>query len=506
MSLVFSSVSFRYPGAPCPLFRGLTLTFPPGWTGVVGANGSGKTTLLRLALGDLIPQEGSVTARGRRSLCVQGTETPPEGLEELLGPLPEAARLRETLGLDPTWRERWDRLSQGERKRLQVGAALREEPEVLLLDEPTNHLDRWTRRRLLRALEGFRGVGLLVSHDRELLDALATQCLFLDPPRVERVPGNYTAASGAKAAAERAARGAYEQARKEQRRLEEERRRRREEADRADRKRSKRGLALRDADGRERIDRARVTGRDGRAGRLLRQMEGRLSQGEAELQVREVRRPDSLGFRLPGSRSPRNALLDLPAGRIPLGGGRSLSFPSLHLEPGDRVALTGPNGSGKTTLLRHLLPLLQVPPSRVLWLPQELEATEAAEGLRSFRELDPGRLGLAGAVVRGLGSSPEALLAGASPSPGERRKGLLALGALSDPQVLVLDEPTNHLDLPAALLLERALAPFPGALILVSHDEAFLRGLVRVRWALEPRPGGSLLVPGPFEDPGKVEP
>ena len=124
MSLVFSSVSFRYPGASCPLFRGLSLTFPPGWTGVVGANGSGKTTLLRLALGDLIPQEGSVTARGRRSLCVQGTETPPEGLEELLGPLPEAARLRETLGLDPTWRERWDRLSQGERKRLQVGAAL----------------------------------------------------------------------------------------------------------------------------------------------------------------------------------------------------------------------------------------------------------------------------------------------------------------------------------------------------------------------------------------------
>ena len=125
MSLVFSSVGFRYPGASCPLFRGLSLTFPPGWTGVVGANGSGKTTLLRLALGDLIPQEGSVTARGRRSLCVQGTETPPEGLEELLGPLPEAARLRETLGLDPTWRGRWDRLSQGERKRLQVGAALR---------------------------------------------------------------------------------------------------------------------------------------------------------------------------------------------------------------------------------------------------------------------------------------------------------------------------------------------------------------------------------------------
>ena len=494
MSLAFSRVFFRHEGAASPLFEDLTLEFPPRWTGVVGANGSGKTTLLRLAQGELLPSSGNVASPGRRRFCPQGVALPPVGWVDLLrSPLPRPARLRAELELDPSWEERWETLSPGERKRVQIGVALLEEPDLLLLDEPTNHLDRQARDLLLRSLRRFGGVGLLVSHDRELLDVLAVRCLFLDPPRAILLPGNYTAALRVREEGRRAAREAYERDRRELVRLEKERRRRREEADRADRKRSKRDLAPRDSDGRERLDRARVTGRDGLAGRLLRQMEGRLAQRERDLEAREVRRPEILSFRLPGSRSSRNRLLDLPGGGLSLGGGRWLRFPDLRLEPGDRVALTGPNGSGKTTLLRHLLPLLNVPPDRVLYLPQELEERSTRELIEAFRHLDPRRRGLAGAVMAGLGSSPDALLSGPFPSPGELRKGFLALGALADPQVLVLDEPTNHLDLPATLLLERALVPFPGALILVSHDEVFLRTLTTRCWHLSREEGTSRL-------------
>ena len=89
--------------------------------------------------------------------------------------------LKSRLGVEEDWETRWSTLSHGERKRAQIGVALWREPDVLAVDEPTNHLDAQARDMLKNALEAFTGVGLLVSHDRELLDSLCDQCCFIDP-------------------------------------------------------------------------------------------------------------------------------------------------------------------------------------------------------------------------------------------------------------------------------------------------------------------------------------
>src|SRR5262249_46395819 len=146
--------------------------------GLVGANGAGKTTLLRVFAGDLRPTSGRIIVRpeGARVLvCPQIVEAPDETVLGFAGAAhAAAARMRGRLALDPAAIARWPSLSPGERKRWQIGAALAEEPDILLLDEPTNHLDAAARDLLVSALARFRGVGVVVSHDRALLDALTT--------------------------------------------------------------------------------------------------------------------------------------------------------------------------------------------------------------------------------------------------------------------------------------------------------------------------------------------
>jgi ATPase subunit of ABC transporter with duplicated ATPase domains len=191
--LTFSGVTFSYDSSDEPLIVGLTAAFPEGWTGVVGANGTGKSTLLRLAVGDLTPQSGTISTLSGAVYCRQRTDDPPEGLAAFLesGDL-DADAIKSSLGVGEDWPVRWKSLSHGERKRAQVAVELWVRPAVLALDEPTNHIDSAARSMLERALDTYRGVGLLVSHDRALLDALCHQCLFLDPPEYVMRPGGYS--------------------------------------------------------------------------------------------------------------------------------------------------------------------------------------------------------------------------------------------------------------------------------------------------------------------------
>ena len=87
------------------------------------------------------------------------------------------------------WRRRWESLSHGERKRSQIAVALWRAPRILAVDEPTNHLDAGARSLVIAALRSFSGVGILVSHDRELLEALCGQCVFVEPPDAIMRPG-----------------------------------------------------------------------------------------------------------------------------------------------------------------------------------------------------------------------------------------------------------------------------------------------------------------------------
>ena len=173
-AVVFRGVGFRFDSALAPLFAHLSVHFPPGFTGIVGANGAGKTTLLRLATGELAPDQGVVQSPARAVYCAQRTDEPPEALPALLAATDaEAHALRGRLGIEPSFGERWGSLSHGERKRAQIAGALWRDPALLAIDEPTNHLDLPSIECLQAALADCPCGLLLVSHDERLLSALA---------------------------------------------------------------------------------------------------------------------------------------------------------------------------------------------------------------------------------------------------------------------------------------------------------------------------------------------
>jgi macrolide transport system ATP-binding/permease protein len=495
MSLVFDRISFTYGGAPTPVFQDLSLHCDRGWTGIVGANGTGKTTLLLLARGTLTPDAGTVCRPGDVVYCQQRTGTLGDDVRAFLEAGDgEAHRLRGLFVVAPAWASRWGALSDGERKRAQVGAALWRTPAVLLLDEPTNHIDAEGRRLLATGLRQYPGVGLLVSHDRELLDDLCRQCVFVEPPVAMARPGGYTDAWRAHQDDERARRRQREDLSSEVSRLRREATRRAGEARQADRRRSKRGLARGDSDGRARVDLARMSGADGRAGALARQMASRVARAERQLAQVAVRKDYDLGFVLPGVPSPRGRLLTLPAGELSLPNGQVIEHPALTIGREDRIAVTGPNGAGKSTLIRFVLRAMDLAADRLVYLPQEVDLEESRTVLERFHALSPDEQGRVLTIVSALGSRPPRLLASKQASPGEVRKLLLATGAIREPHLVVMDEPTNHLDLPAVECLEAALDGCRSALLLVSHDRSFLAGLAATRWMLAPTARGSRLV------------
>jgi len=481
--IAFQDIDFIYPTSIQPLFEGLTAHFPAGWTGIVGANGAGKSTALKLATGLLKPTHGSIAAQGESIYCAQRTDFATEDLTAFVESVEaEACVLKGRLAIEEDWTERWGTLSHGERKRVQIGAALWRRPAALAVDEPTNHLDREAREMVNSALRAYTRVGLLVSHDRELLDSLCSQCLFLDPPEAVMRQGGYTqGAEQAKLEAD-SARHEFRQAKRERKRLEREEQKRREEASRMLKKRSKRGLAIKDHDARFKRNRARYTGKDGVGGKLKRQIQGRLDQARRKHEGIQIKKDYDTGIWMPNSQSKRNTLFDLPAGSLALGERRRLIYPELAMRPTDRVALTGPNGAGKSTLVRRIVESLSLPEGKTTFISQEIAIQRSKDILNEARRLPGEQLGRMMAVVSRLGSRPERLLESDEPSPGEIRKLLLAIGIAREPHLIILDEPTNHLDLPSIECMEEALDGCPCGLLLVSHDQRFLDRLTRIRW------------------------
>jgi ATPase subunit of ABC transporter with duplicated ATPase domains len=486
MHVIFHHVGFAYDDSGADILTDLTAHFAPGWTGVVGPNGAGKSTLLKLATGLLAPLSGSVQVTGRTLYCAQRTDRPPADLVAFIADQTgEARRLQRDLAVDADWPERWDSLSHGERKRAQVAVALWLAPDVLAIDEPTGHLDEEARDLLRRSLSAFSGVGMLVSHDRALLDELCARCLFLERGAGTVRHGNYSQASREREREREAAGREQAKAAEDARRLREVRAERRRRADQAAARRSARGLARHDSDGRARRRLAVVTGKDGRAGRLTSQLDARLRRAESRLATAPRTRVQPRGIWLAGAHSPRHTVLELEEGSLPLGAGRRIVHPAVAVGREDHIALTGPNGAGKTTLLHRLLGASTLPAARLVHVPQEITAAQSGRLLDDVTTSDDATLGRLLTVVSRLGSSPHQLLASNLPSPGETRKLLLALGIVRKPHLVVMDEPTNHLDLPAIECLEDALAEAPCALLLVSHDRRFLSRLCSVEWRLE---------------------
>ena len=484
MQLNLSNIEYCYPQAAEAILRGITVTFPQGWTGVVGDNGCGKTTLARIACGIIAPDTGSVGPALVSAYCAQDATNPPDNLQDFAAAFDgRAARLRQALDLQDDWPWRYETLSGGQQKRLQIACALWTEPDVLVMDEPTNHVDATTREEIFRALANYGGIGILISHDRVLLDGLCDQCLFMGNGSATMRPGGYSQASGQATLERESAMRTREEARREKARIEREAQRRRETAASKEGRRSLRGIDKHDGDARHKKRVAIVHGTDGIAAKQAGIMQSRLGRATEKLDRIRVEKRYDADIWLEAEPSRRPVLVRLDPVVLPLGE-RCLSVPRLFIGRSDHVGLVGDNGCGKTTLVKYLV--AHVPAGvRTLYIPQEPSEVQQREARERLRDLASGLRGRALSIVAQLNSEPERLLEGDTISPGEMRKLMLALGILDAPELIIMDEPTNHLDLASTEALERVLASYPGALLLVSHDAELLGATTSITWRIE---------------------
>jgi ATPase subunit of ABC transporter with duplicated ATPase domains len=501
------------------IFDGLDLTLSGDRrVGLVGPNGAGKTTLLRILTGVDVPVRGSVKLGPGDRIGYLPQEPPGPGLtiDRLLGAsLGEVWRLHGELERlesrldDPAalaaYGEAQERfgalggwglhaqldgaraalgiahvpldaplgeLSGGEAARALLAGVLLARPTILLLDEPTNHLDLDGLEWLEGFLTGFPGSVLVVSHDRRFLDATVTQVLELDGGELIAYEGGYTAYREAKARAGARRALAYEAQQKRVRRL---------EADIA----STRGYAMRTETTASGLGSDTLKRQAKKVARKAQSRERRLRRElESEGHIDKPRHVGGLKVELAGSAGGRlvAALRDVDAG---WDGEPLLRHIDLTVHGRDRIAVIGPNGAGKSTLLAllggTLAPLRGSVerPVRAAVLPQGADAlpadVPAVAFVRSHAHVPEGEarrllghFGLEGdASLRRLGRL----------SPGERSRVAIAAMVAAKAELLLLDEPTNHLDFPSLDVLEGALRDYPGAIVAVSHDRAFLEAI-----------------------------
>jgi ATPase subunit of ABC transporter with duplicated ATPase domains len=460
----------------------ISFALDPGFTGLVGANGSGKSTLLAVLAGALPPARGIVRLDGVLAWCRQEAAFDPSIAAFAAGEPDGAWAVQGRLGLDPAEIDRFTTLSPGERRRWQIGAALARDPAVLLLDEPTDHLDADARAWLVDALRAYRGTALVASHDRALLDALCHTVLRLDHGAVTVTRGGATDALAAwdaerrdtvaaldrASARVRSAKGLLADARRDR------------DATEATGRTSARMKDRHDHDARGALAKGKAAMADAVRGRAVGVRRRELDR--AELAHAALARPDDIGGDVMFRADP-TARRRLVAWRGDLTAGDRVLARDVELvvEKGEHIWIAGPNGAGKSTLLGDVVPPLG---DRALWLPQELSPDRVEADCALLRSLSGDARGRVLVAFACLGGRPERLLASARPSPGEARKLAIALGLGRGAWLLALDEPTNHLDLPAVRALERALAAYDGALLLVTHDPALAAATTSRRIAL----------------------
>jgi ATPase subunit of ABC transporter with duplicated ATPase domains len=490
--VLVSDLSFSYPTSAIDVLTEVSLSLSRGWYGVVGPNGSGKTTLLRI-LAEELPSDPATVRRIPSELAVRYCPQSVEQLTTVISRFAEskdghARRLMGQLELAPMDLERWQSLSPGERKRWQIGAALADLPDLLLLDEPTNHLDTGAKKLLFDRLAQFQGIGVLVSHDRDLLDLLTCSTVLLKTDgTVNLFSGNYSAARDQRLTEEsslRETRGKLQAERQRLKRSLDTARRSREKAE-SGKSTGKRLKGIRDSDARSSAAKGRVASAEQKLGREVNVLRRKL--GDAEEKVDRVRVEKELGrlvFVLEETAPTQNLIL-LQRKAVDRGDRTLIRDVDVMVRRDSRIHLKGSNGSGKTTLIEELMLASRLPEERVLYLPQELSNERVEKDRQEMDSLSGPAKGRLLQIVAALGVPPARLLASERPSPGEARKLALAMGLSRQAWLLMLDEPTNHLDLPSIERLEEALTLYSCALLIVSHEDRFAGALTRESWTID---------------------
>ena len=444
--------------------------------GIVGVNGGGKTTLLEVLTGIEPPDSGRVshTSDLRMAVVTQRFSldhalTVGQAVVEPLGlqtfEWASNAKVREVLqgtgvaelGLDTPVGQ----LSGGERRRVNLAAALVQDLDLVVLDEPTNHLDvegvQWLADHLLSR----KVAVVVVTHDRWFLDTVATLTWEVHDGTVDVYEGGYNDWTFARAERARQA-DAIEQ--------------RRQNLARKELAWLRRGAPARTSKPRYRLE-------------------------AAEALIKDVPPPrDTVELMAFSKQRQGRVVIELEDARIDAPDGRTLvDRLTWRLAPGERIGLVGVNGSGKTTLLRTLAgeyPLaagkrIEGQTTRIGWLRQELDdldperrVIDAIEDVATYISFGKGELS-ASQLAERLGFSPKRQRTPVRDlSGGERRRLQLTRVLMAEPNVLLLDEPTNDLDIDTLQELENLLDSWPGTLVVISHDRYLIERIADSTYAL----------------------
>ncbi len=488
------------------LLEGADLTLHAGHkAGIVGPNGAGKSSLFKLLLGELAPDRGEIEMSGGQRIAHMAQEVEAlarpivdhvldghhelreaeaalaaareagddhreaelhgviEALDGYSAPS-RAAQLLVGLGFTQADLERpLSDFSGGWRMRVGLARTLFMPSDLLLLDEPTNHLDLdallWLEQWLVR----YPGTLLLISHDRDFLDAVCEHIVHFDRRSLVLYRGNYTTFERTRAEklALQQAEAAKQQAR-------------REEIERF-------------------VARFRAKATKARAA------QSRLKMLERMGDIAVAHADSPFHFTLPAAEKTSHPLLVLDEARLGYRDASGVETVQLEdvkltLLPGQRIGLLGPNGAGKSTLIKSLtgeLPLLsgrRVPGEHLAvgyFAQHQLEGLDlASTPFMHVQRLSPTAADL---TIRnflgGFGFRGDDVFGEVGRfSGGEKARLALALVAWQRPNLLLLDEPTNHLDLEMREALTEALVGFEGTVIIVSHDRHLLRATVDEFW------------------------
>jgi len=512
-------VTVNYAGRV--IFRDLTWAIGDrDRVGLVGPNGSGKSSLLKVIMGEVQPDEGAaVRARGvsvgylpqdihltpGRTLIEEAMTLPPDLAQieaelarieaqlsdpviynnaeilgrvldrqervleayEQMGGSRHTGSVREVLsrlGFTPDdFDLLTETLSGGQKKLVALARLAVEAPDVLLLDEPDNHLDLDGKRRLETFLRSYNGAVVIVSHDRYLLDDVATQIAELADGKLAIYQGNYTAYTTEREIRRLRQQQMYVAQQKEIAHIE------------AAIKRFEHWASIV-------VDERHI--RQARSRRkMLERME---ANGEIIERVTERKRME---FQINGWRGSTKAL-EINDLSMAFDGDLLLLELNLLLRHGERVGLIGPNGSGKSVLFRLILgelePLegeIKIGPSvQIGYYAQEHQTLLPwwnRTPLELIRDVAPkSERDAVAFLLKFLFTYEQARQPIGTMSGGERSRLQLACMMLQQPNLLLLDEPTNNLDIPSMEVLEQALDDFEGSILVISHDRYFLDRIV----------------------------
>ena len=468
--LQMSGIALTFGGDP--VFSDLDLVVQPSdRVALVGRNGSGKSTLMKVMAGLVEADTGTIVIPPGRSVGYMEQDPTMAGFATLgdfacsglePGELYKVERAGEGLKFDPA--RSVETASGGERRRAALAKLMAESPDLMLLDEPTNHLDIEAIGWLERELKSTRAAYVLISHDRAFLRALTRATLWIDRGQVRRQEKGFEA---------------FEAWRDTIWEEEDTQRHKLNRLIKAEARWAVEGISAR---------RKRNMGRVRALGELR------------DERSAQIKRQGTADFALDSSPKSGRKVIEAEAVTKGFGDKQIVADFSIKVQRGDRVAFVGPNGVGKTTLLKMLLGL-EAPDAGTIKQGTKLEIAmfdQARDQLNPNLSLwdnlttDP-EMGVSGkadqVMVRGmpkhvvgylkdfLFDESQARAPVRSLSGGEKARLLLAKLMARQSNLLVLDEPTNDLDIKTIQILEDFLSEFPGCLLIVSHDRAFMDNL-----------------------------